>query len=129
MGNPPAMFEIMAINQSRLIDFYTSVFDWQVQRNQEGFAYIHFPPATYHLLGGIGQARPGVTGWGKGVAFYIQVDDLQATLDKVVAQGGAMAVAPVAADGYHFAMFEDPECNLIGMIEPFGNDAERHSAT
>jgi hypothetical protein len=27
MGNPLVMFEIMAINQSGLIDFYTGVFD------------------------------------------------------------------------------------------------------
>jgi predicted enzyme related to lactoylglutathione lyase len=39
----------------------------------------------------------------------IQVDDLQSTLSKVIARGGTIAVAPVAADSYHFAMFEDPQ--------------------
>jgi predicted enzyme related to lactoylglutathione lyase len=128
MGNPLAMFEIMAINQESLIDFYTSVFDWQVERNQDGFAYVHFPPANYSLLGGIGQAKPGITGWGKGITFYIQVDDLRVTLEKVKAHGGLMVVEPVTADGYHFAMFEDPECNLIGIIEPFVTNAAQHSA-
>jgi predicted enzyme related to lactoylglutathione lyase len=124
MSNPLAMFEIMAINQEQIIDFYTNVFDWKVERNAQGFAYIHFPPATYHLLGGIGQAKPGQTGWGKGVAFYIQVDNLNDTLEKVRTHGGVMVVEPVPVDGYHFAMFEDPECNLIGIIEPFVTKAE-----
>jgi uncharacterized protein len=120
MGNPLAMFEIMGIDQEKLVNFYSGVFDWQVEYSS-GFAYIHFPPASYHLLGGIGQAKPGVPGWGKGVTFYIQVDDLKATLDKVTSNGGAVVVEPVEADGYHFAMFEDPECNLIGIIAPFAN--------
>ncbi|HEY0602492.1 MAG TPA: VOC family protein [Herpetosiphonaceae bacterium] len=119
MNHPVVMFEIMADSQPTLIDFYTGVFGWQVQYNQSGFAYIHFPPATYHLLGGIGKAQPGTVGWEKGITFYIQVEDLQKTLEQVRAHGGTVAVEPVEADGYHFAMFYDPEHNLVGLILPF----------
>ncbi len=121
MAHPAVMFEIMANNQQSMITFYSNVFGWQVQRNDEGFAYVHFPPARYHLLGGIGQAKAGVTGWEKGITFYIQVERLQDTLDLVRTYGGTVAVEPVEADGYHFAMFEDLERNLIGIIEPFGD--------
>src|SRR5687768_8714098 len=120
MSHPVVMFEIMANDQQKIIDFYTKVFGWQTDV-KNGFAYIHFPPATYHLLGGIGQAQPGVVGWEKGVAFYIQVEDLQEALDRVCAHGGAVAVPPTGVDGYHFAMFYDPEQNLIGLITPFDN--------
>lgn len=123
MSHPVVMFEIMANSQPEIIAFYTNVFGWQVQYNKEGFAYIHFPPATYHLLGGIGQAKPGVVGWEKGITFYIQVEDLQKTLVQVGAHGGKVAFDPVEADGYHFAMFYDPEQNLIGLIAPFDNSS------
>ena len=69
MACPVVMFEIMAIRQKNLIDFYTKVFGWQVQYDKEGYAYVHFPPATYRLMGGIGQAQPGVPGWGPGITF------------------------------------------------------------
>lgn len=118
MSHPAVMFEIMANDQQKLIDFYTNVFGWKIDL-KNGFAYIHFPPAIYHLLGGIGQAQPGQVGWEKGVTFYIQVEDLDHTLKQVDRCGGKTAVTPTPVDGYHFAMFYDPEQNLIGLIEPF----------
>jgi predicted enzyme related to lactoylglutathione lyase len=46
---------------------------------------------------------------------------LKDSIDRIGAHGGKVVVDPVEVDGYHFAMFEDPECNLIGIIEPFGD--------
>ena len=121
MGNqsPAVMFEIMAIDQEKLINFYKTVLGWEESRDKEGFAYICFAPVSRPLLGGIGQAQPGVPGWGKGTAFYLQVDNVEDTLARITSNGGAVIVQPDTIDGYRFAMFEDPECNLIGLIEPF----------
>lgn len=119
MANPLAMFEIMADDQAELVAFYTAVFDWQVTFDSGGFAYVRFPPATRHLLGGIGQAQADVPGWEKGTAFYIEVASLEAALEKVTGCGGRTVVPPTDVDAYRFAMFEDPESNLIGIIEPF----------
>ena len=47
------------------------------------------------------------------------MEDLDATLKAVDANGGATVIGPTVIDDYHFAMFEDPECNLIGIIRPF----------
>jgi uncharacterized protein len=116
--HPAVMFEIMAKEQSKLVAFYSSIFSWQVQYNKEGYAYILFPPAVYHLLGGIGQAQPGAAGEDPGVAFYIQVEQLQHTLDQIVAHGGSVVFPPREDDGYHYAMFRDPEGNQLGIIEP-----------
>jgi predicted enzyme related to lactoylglutathione lyase len=119
--NPLAMFEILANDQAALIAFYTSVFEWELDYDGAGFGYVHFPPAARHLLGGIGKADPGMPGWEKGTAFYIEVADLESTLDTVRANGGEVVVAPISIDTYRFAMFSDPESNLIGIIEPFGD--------
>lgn len=117
--NPLAMFEILADDRAALIGFYASVFGWTVDYDNAGYGYIHFPVATRHLLGGIGAAQPGVPGWEKGTAFYLEVPDLQATLDLVVEHGGAIVINPTSVDQYRFAMFTDIEGNLVGIIEPF----------
>ena len=41
------MFEILALDQAKVIAFYTAVFGWEVERDAAGYAYIRFPPATY----------------------------------------------------------------------------------
>lgn len=112
------MFEIMANDQQQLLQFYQAVFGWQSEPNG-GFDYIKFPVASRALLGGIGQAQAGVVGWGKGITFYLQVADIDYALAKIHEHGGSMAVPKTVADGYTFAMFYDPEQNLVGLIQPF----------
>ena len=72
-----------------------------------------------YLRGRVSGAIPGKPGWGKGATFYLQVDSLEATLDQIKEHGGAVVVIPLTVDeeGFRFAMFEDPECNVIGLIE------------
>jgi predicted enzyme related to lactoylglutathione lyase len=113
------MFEILADDQARVLEFYAAVFGWEYSFDPVGYAYVHFPPATRHLLGGIGTAKAGVPGWQKGTAFYLEVPDLRATLDLVVEYGGQVVVQPTEADAYHFALFTDTESNLVGIIQRF----------
>lgn len=120
--HPLAMFEIMAEDQEKQIAFYNAVFGWHTEKDNAGFAYIHFPaspPASYPILGGIGKAQPGVPGYEKGTAFYIRVESVSATLERVKDFGGQVAVPSTPVDSYTFGMFYDPESNLIGLIEPF----------
>ncbi len=118
MDSPAILFEIVALNREALVEFYANVFDWPAQ-SDTGYDLIRFPPAPRELIGIIADAVPGKRGWGKGVTFYIQVDSLEASLDKIKAYGGAAVVAPFAVDreGLRIAMFEDPECNLVGLVE------------
>ena len=114
------MFEIMALDQEKLVQFYHDLFGWEVQRDSSGFAYIHFPPpptAGYPVLGGIGKAQPGVPGWEKGTAFYLEVPSVADALVRAVALGGTQVVPSTPVDGYTFGMFNDLEGNLIGLIE------------
>jgi uncharacterized protein len=117
MSSPAVMFEFMAIDQQRLIAFYQQVFGWKVEI-QDGFGYIHFPEPVA-TLGGIGQAKTGIPGWEKHATFYVRVESLEHALAAVNANGGATFVEPTHAGKYRFAMFQDPEFNVIGIIEPF----------
>jgi hypothetical protein len=50
--------------------------------------------------------------------IYIQVPDLQATLDQAVAKGGKVVMPPMDIPGVvTFAQFADPQGNVIGIIK------------
>lgn len=117
--HPSVMFEIIARDQATLKTFYTDVFGWQYSTGSAGFAYIAFPPRVTPLLGGIGQTEPKTPGYEPGKNFYLRVDDLEASIKRVVAHGGKRYVDPVSVDGYTFAIVKDPEGNTIGLIKPF----------
>ena len=51
------------------------------------------------------------------VTVYVQVDDLQAYLDKAESLGGKTILPPtVIPDTVTLAMFTDPEGNITGMV-------------
>ncbi len=124
-AHPAVMFEVIARDQATLMAFYATVFGWTYRTGGGGFAYIDFPAAARPLLGGIGQAQAGVAGFEPGRNFYLQVDDLDATVAAAIAAGGAQYMPVSEADGYRFAMIQDPEGNPVGLIAPF---APAHAA-
>lgn len=119
-GHPAVMFEIIARDQEAMKRFYGDVFGWNFEDGSEGFAYVHFGVRKTPLLGGVGQAQTGVPGLEPGHAFYFVVDDIKATLERIVAAGGGRHMAETQADAYTFAMAKDPEGNPFGLVRPFG---------
>jgi predicted enzyme related to lactoylglutathione lyase len=115
-SSPAVMFEFIASDQKRLCEFYRQVFGWQYQV-EGGFAYVKFAPQLITPLGGIGQAKPDEPGWQPGRNFYLATHDVKASLAKVVEAGGKVAVPVTETDGYTFAMFTDPEGNLVGLLQ------------
>jgi uncharacterized protein len=119
--HPAVMFEIIANDQAAMTDFYTNVFGWSYQRGTGNFAYVHFPAGSPPLLGGIGQADPGIPGFEPGHNFYLLVDEVAPAVAQAIAMGGSALMEPTKIDGYTFAMIRDPEGNPIGLIEPFSD--------
>lgn len=117
--HPAVMFEVMSRQPEQARSFYSRVFGWTFDTHAGGFSYVHFPTAAPPLLGGIGQADAGTPGMQAGTNFYLLVDDLDATLTLAVEAGGAVLMPATEVDGYHFAMFTDPEGFAIGLIAKF----------
>jgi predicted enzyme related to lactoylglutathione lyase len=115
-AHPVVMFEFIARQRDQLCQFYADVFGWSYEVD-DGFACINFPEPPGTTLGGIGQARVGVPGWSPGRSFYLVTEDVEATLHRVVAAGGAVHVPTTETDGYRFAMFTDPEGNVVGLLQ------------
>jgi len=121
--HPSVMFEVIAKDQAKAQAFYGAVFGWTYQAGSSDFAYVQFPTAVTSLLGGIGQAQPDTPGFEPGRNFYLLVDKVEDAIARATAAGGSVYMPPTSADGYRFAMIEDPEGNPIGLIEPFNGNA------
>jgi len=116
MSNPVVHFEISGRNGTALSEFYGKLFDWSIQ-HEPGMNYWMVPAQGEGSIGG-GIAQPDHTETPNRVTIYVQVDDLQAYLDKAEALGGRTNVPPTGIPGVgEFAMLTDPEGNCIGLFK------------
>jgi predicted enzyme related to lactoylglutathione lyase len=112
MTNPVIHFEIMGKDALALQKFYAEVFGWKLSPPMAEMGnYSLFDSEGAGIGGGLGEGDPRVT-------VYIEVDDLQAYLDKVVKAGGKvlMGVTPVTPDTT-IAMFADTQGNTTGLLK------------
>ena len=115
MGRPIVHFEIGARDYEKAMQFYGKVFDWN-HSEHAGIKYVLIPPqAKDSIGGGINQIQEGQQPY---VTIYVQVDDLQAYLDKAEANGGKTVVRPTPIPGTgSFAWLTDPDGNLVGLFK------------
>lgn len=113
MPNPVVHFEIGCRDVARTSEFYTRLFDWKLQPGG---------PATL-----IDSGEGGITGHFTSlghephhyVTVYVQVDDIEAYLKKVLDLGGKVVVGPIPLpDGRRFAWITDPDGSIVGLIQP-----------
>ncbi len=115
MPNPVTWWEITGKDGKKLQDFYSQLFDWQVDANN---------PMNYGMVnpegkdGGIGGGiSPDQNGMNR-VTIYVQVDDLGAYLKKAENLGAKTVMPPTEIPNMvTFAMFNDPEGNMIGLVK------------
>jgi uncharacterized protein len=129
VGNAVVHFEVGAAEDGPLVAFYGELFGWGLQGFPGGGYTMIDTRGGYGINGGIGKSETGQP-WS---AFYVETDDLQATLDKANSLGGR-TVMPVTDFGgaVTIAMFSDPDGLLIGLVrapaEPSPGDAPAPSA-
>ena len=103
--------EVAGKDGPKLQQFYSDVFDWDLDTNN---------PGGYGLLrqgemtAGLGPAQHGGAGH---VTFYVSTDDPSATMTKVEAAGGRviMPLTEVAPETT-IALFTDPEGHVVGLM-------------
>jgi hypothetical protein len=115
MGQPVVHFEIAGKDGAKLQQFYAALFDWKINSDN---------PMNYGLVdtggqggigGGIFQTPPEMPPY---LTIYVNVDDLQAYLDKAESLGGKTVVPPTPIPNYgSFALFADPEGHCIGLFK------------
>jgi uncharacterized protein len=114
LGNGKICYiEIPAIDVRRSADFYRAVFGWQIRRRGDG--QTAFDDAVGEVSGAWVLGRPSSPQ--PGLLIYIMVDDVAATADAAVANGGEI-VQPIGADAPEVtARFRDPGGNVIGLYQ------------
>jgi len=105
--------EMPAIDIARSAEFYERVFGWSLR--QRGDGHTTFDDTTGEVSGSWVRGRlPGST---PGLLVYVMVDNVAATLDSIVANGGEI-VQPIGADAPEItARFRDPAGNVIGLYQ------------
>ncbi len=105
--------EIPAVDIRHSADFYAKLFGWKIRKRGDGSTA--FDDATGQVSGTWVLGRPALSQ--PGLLVYIMVDSVAATIDAVVAHGGAL-VQPIGADAPEItARFRDPAGNVIGLYQ------------
>ncbi|HYY88562.1 MAG TPA: VOC family protein [Chloroflexota bacterium] len=115
MSQPIVHFEIMGKDAVRLRKFYADLFSWKIGDPMPDMGmYAMVDASSSGVAGGIGQEQDGSTR----VTVYVQVPDLQATLDQAVELGGKVVMPPMDIPGVvSLAQFADPDGNIIGLVK------------
>ena len=120
-------FEIPFDDGDRARGFYKEIFDWQVQTMPEmgGYTLVMSGPS-----GDQGPTEPGYINGGmlsrdhgatSGPVIVVDVDSIDATLDKIAGLGGSTVAPKTAVGDMGFAAyFKDPEGNVVGLWETAG---------
>jgi predicted enzyme related to lactoylglutathione lyase len=99
-----------------LQEFYGGVFDWKINSLEEMGGYRMVETAEGGMTGGLMETAGDMPE--SYVIFYVQVEDLQASLDSAVALGGQAVMQPTPIPGVgSFAIFSDPAGNNIGIFK------------
>jgi predicted enzyme related to lactoylglutathione lyase len=105
--------EIPSTDVARAAEFYRRVFGWQSRKRGDG--KLAFDDTTGQVSGSWVEGRPASAQ--PGLLVYIMVDDAAATLDSIVACGGAV-VQPIGVDAPEItARFRDPDGNVLGLYQ------------
>jgi len=112
MASPVVHLEVGCRDREKSGEFYAKLFDWQIVG--AGPASMIAPEP-----GGIGGHMTALNHEPfHYTIFYVQVDDVQAYLDKAGALGGKTLVPPVAIPTGTFAWLADPDGNTVGLWKP-----------
>jgi predicted enzyme related to lactoylglutathione lyase len=96
---------------SRTAAFYREVFNWKV-RDSEAESPA-FQDGTGHVIGHFVHEQ-AVAG-DAGIRPYIYVEDVPATVERILANAGEVLRAPFAEGALTVAIFRDPAGNVLGV--------------
>ena len=109
--------EIPSSDVQRSVRFYESVFGWNVRKRNDGS--VAFDDGAGEVSGTWVKGREPFTQ--PGILIYIMVDSVEATIKKVVEQGGKI-VQPIGMDAPEItARFSDPTGNVLGLYQQPSN--------
>ncbi len=116
MAHPVVHWELSSHDAEKLQQFYTGLFDWQIEKQEFMDYRVVRTGGKGGIDGGILQDKDITPPY---VTFYVQVEDLHASLSKAGSLGAKTVVppTPIPVVGT-FAQITDPEGHVIALIQP-----------
>jgi uncharacterized protein len=113
MAHPVIHFEVIGPDATNLQQYYRDLFGWKIDTdNPIGYGMVSAEDRG--IGGGVANAPDGSAR----VTFYVETDDLQASLDKAEQLGGKTIVHPTdVPGGPSIALFSDPQGNVVGLVK------------
>jgi uncharacterized protein len=108
MAHPVVHFEIGCKDAAKTHEFYANLFGWKMQAMGPAVMIDTEGGITGHITA-LGHEPFHYT------TFYVEVEDVQAYLDKAAKLGGKTLVPPVNIPTGTFAWMQDPEGNTVGL--------------
>ena len=111
-ARPVVHWELVARDPVRQAEFYRQMFNWDIGDGP-----------IMAIAPGLGGPEPGPAGHIRqgdqsGVAIFVQVLDLRASVDRVPGLGGRVTVEPFdVPNGPTVAYIEDPEGNSLALVQ------------
>ena len=112
MAHPVIHFEIGCKDKEKTSAFYREVFGWTIDAGPMGAINTGSASGIQGHIAALGHEPHQFT------HFYIQTDDIPASLKQIEAAGGKIIVPPVEIPNGTFAWFSDSEGNTIGLWKP-----------
>ena len=125
MSSRVVHFEIPVVDRERAIKFYTAVFGWEFPKWMDepneywGVMTAEKDSTQAGINGGLmvlTEGKTPATGAPNAYVCTVQVDDFDATAEKITAVGGSVAMAKHAIPGMAWqGYFKDTEGNTFGV--------------
>jgi hypothetical protein len=113
MANPVVHFEIRSADPDATRAFYGTLFGWTFPDGGiPGYSYVE-TKVEGAIPGGISPLQDG----GPLVTFFVGVEDVAATLEAAVAQGGRIVQAATTVPGVTFGLLADPQGQVVGLAQ------------
>ena len=112
MSHPVVHFEIGCKDKAATSAFYAAAFGWNISSGPMGDINTGASEGIQGHIAALGHEPHQFT------HFYVQTDDVAASMARVVELGGKTLVPPMEISGGTFAWFADPEGNTVGLWKP-----------
>lgn len=113
MGAPVVHFELYGKDAAALQDFYKQAFNWHVDTNNP----MNYGMVDTHAGSGINGGILAMENMDNGTIIYVEADDIQASLDKVVSLGAEVLMPVTEMPTVTVALFKDPAGNVVGLVK------------
>jgi uncharacterized protein len=116
VGQPVMQWQILAKQPDKLADFYTKLFDWDINANNALNYRMVDTGSERGINGGIWPTPPQGPSM---VSLYVEVDDVGAYASRATELGGKVVMPPQKLpDGDEMAIILDVEGIPVGIFKP-----------